>query len=155
LNSVAAADLIPPGATLVDVGSGAGLPGLPLAILRPDLKVTLLESLERRTRFSELAITELRLGARVRVVRGRAEEHQERYGVVTSRAVAPLGRLLGWCEPLMASGGRVVALKGSSVAAELAEADSVVRALGLVAQVRELSTPVVGGQSWALEAWAE
>lgn len=153
LNSVAVASLIPQGANVVDVGSGAGLPGIPLAILRPDLRVTLLESLERRTRFLDLAVSELELGDRVQVVRGRAEEHRERYGAVVSRAVAPLDRLLGWCVPLLGRDGRVLALKGSSVSVEVAEAEATLRSLRLTTRVHELVTPVIGGQSWVLEAW--
>ncbi len=113
LNSIAGASLFPEGATVVDVGSGAGLPGIPLAILRPDLRVTLLESLLRRANFLDLAVEELGLADRVRVVRARAEEHRERYAVVASRAVAPLPRLVGWCAPLMTGGGKILALKGS------------------------------------------
>lgn len=90
LNSVALAPRISSGAAVVDVGSGAGLPGLPLAILRPDLKMTLLEPLLRRVNFLNLAVAELDLSGRVEVVRGRAEEHRARYDVVTCRAVAPL-----------------------------------------------------------------
>ncbi len=77
LNSVAGAALFPSGASVLDVGSGAGLPGIPLAILRPDLRLTLLDSLLRRTSFLELAVSELGLGGRVQVVRGRAEDHSE------------------------------------------------------------------------------
>jgi 16S rRNA (guanine527-N7)-methyltransferase len=153
LNSVAAAPLMPLGSRAVDVGSGAGLPGIPLAILRPDLNVTLLESLERRTRFLEMAVAELSLGDRVRVVRGRAEEHGDRYDVVTSRAVAPAGKLLSWSVPLLAPNGRVIALKGSSVREELGAAASIMRKLRLGAEVHDLEIPFVGGPGWALEAW--
>ena len=106
LNSVAAARLFPTGASVVDVGSGAGLPGLPLAILRPDLTMTLLDSLARREEFLRLAVDELELGDRVSVVRARAEDHDGHYDVVTSRAVAPLSRLVGWCEPLVPNSRR-------------------------------------------------
>ena len=76
---------------MVDVGSGAGLPGLPLALFRPDLKVTLLESLLRRSEFLELAVQELELADRVQVVRARAEDHRGTYQVVTARARRALG----------------------------------------------------------------
>ena len=151
LNSVAIASRIPAGASVVDVGSGAGLPGIPLAILRPDLSVTLLEPLLRRTNFLTLAVDELGLVDRVQVVRGRAEEHRATYDVVTCRAVAPLPRLLGWCLPLVAPGGRLLALKGSSAAAEVADARADLKRLKLQASVLEL--PVAGevGSTWAIE----
>jgi 16S rRNA (guanine527-N7)-methyltransferase len=122
LNSAAISELVPQAAGVIDVGSGAGLPGLPLAILRPDLRVTLLEPLLRRTRFLERAVEELDLSGRVSVIRGRAEEHRRRYEVVTARAVAPLTRLVPWCAPLRQARGAILALKGSSAAAEVASA---------------------------------
>ena len=126
LNSVALAPLIPAGARVVDVGSGAGLPGIPLALARPDLTVTLLEPLARRVTFLDEAVHALRL-ANVTVVRGRAEEGPvvRSLGgadVVTARAVAPLEKLAGWCLPLLRPGGQLLALKGSSAAEELAAA---------------------------------
>lgn len=151
LNSIAAAPLFPTDATVVDVGSGAGLPGIPLAILRPDLRVTLLESLLRRVNFLEVAVEELGLTDRVAVVRARAEEHTGRYDVVTCRAVAPLPRLLTWCLPLVASGGRLIALKGSSAGAELAAAVPVLRKARLVAELHELPVPELSETTWAIE----
>ena len=151
LNSIAGAPLFPMGVTVVDVGSGAGLPGLPLAILRPDLKVTLLESLLRRANFLELAVSELGLEHRVRVVRARAEEHRERYGVVASRAVAPLPRLIGWCAPLVSRGGKILALKGSSATAELSEASTELRKARLAGVVHELAVPGVNEVTWVIE----
>jgi 16S rRNA (guanine527-N7)-methyltransferase len=120
LNSVAVSGLVPTGSSVVDVGSGAGLPGIPLAVLRPDLDVVLLEPLLRRADFLAQTVRELDLGERVRVVRGRAEEHRATYDVVTCRAVAPLGRLLGWTSSLFLPGGQLLALKGSSAADEVA-----------------------------------
>jgi 16S rRNA (guanine527-N7)-methyltransferase len=152
LNSVAAAGLVPEGVTVVDVGSGAGLPGIPLAVLRPDLRVTLLESLQRRVAFLELAVTELGLSDRVRVIRGRAEEHRERYDVVVSRAVAPLPRLLGWCAPLVASGGRLVALKGSSARVELEAARVDLRRAGFTGEVVECPVTGTDEVTWAIVA---
>lgn len=151
LNSVAAASLFPRGASVVDVGSGAGLPGIPLAVLRPDLRVTVLESLLRRVNFLELAVEELGLTDRVRVVRGRAEEHREVYDVVTCRAVAPLPRLVDWCEPLMARSGRLVALKGSSAADELADSAGVLRRRKLRGALHELAVPGTDETTWAIE----
>lgn len=119
LNSAAMSEVIPREVAAVDVGSGAGLPGLPLAILRPDLQVTLLEPLLRRATFLEQAVEELGLGEQVRVVRERAEDHRDKYDVVLSRAVAPLDRLVGWCAPLMAPSASMLALKGQSAADEI------------------------------------
>jgi 16S rRNA (guanine527-N7)-methyltransferase len=135
LNSVAVASLVDREATVVDVGSGAGLPGIPLAVLRPDLRVTLLEPLLRRVTFLNEAVDELSLADRVRVVRARAEEHQERYVVVLARAVAPLARLVPWCAPLRSPTGTILALKGRSAAAELSAAEPALARTGLVAEV--------------------
>lgn len=153
LNSIALAPLVPDGSRVVDVGSGAGLPGVPLAILRPDLRVTLLDSLARRSEFLQLAVTELGLAERVQVVRARAEEHRSQYEVVVSRAVAPLTRLVPWCSPLLASTGRMVALKGESAGDELAQAQPILRRLALDGSVRELEVPLLGETTWAVEVW--
>ncbi len=103
LNCAVLAELLPEGATVCDIGSGAGLPGLVVAIARPDLRVTLVEPLLRRTTFLDEVVDELGLAGSVEVVRGRAEElHGARtFDVVTSRAVAPLERLLAWSMPLV------------------------------------------------------
>jgi 16S rRNA (guanine527-N7)-methyltransferase len=129
LNSAVVSDLVGPGATVCDIGSGAGLPGLVLAIRRPDLRVTLVEPLLRRTTFLDEAVRDLGL-TNVEVVRARAEElHGARtFDVVTSRAVAPLDRLAGWSLPLVRSGGEFLAMKGSSVQAELDSAAKIIRA---------------------------
>jgi 16S rRNA (guanine527-N7)-methyltransferase len=138
LNSAALSQLIPSSADVVDVGSGAGLPGLPLAILRPDLEVTLLEPLLRRSTFLDEAVAELGLGERVRVVRARAEDHRDRYRVVTARAVAPLPRLVLWCNPLRDPDGQILALKGASAADEVRTAGTALRSAGLRAEVLQL-----------------
>lgn len=121
LNSAVLAEAIPQGATMCDIGTGAGLPGLVVAIARPDLSVTLVEPLLRRTAFLDEVVSELDL-AHVTVVRGRAEDlhGQETFDVVTSRAVAPLDRLLGWSMPLVAATGALVAMKGQSIHEEIA-----------------------------------
>ncbi|OLF18301.1 16S rRNA (guanine(527)-N(7))-methyltransferase RsmG [Actinophytocola xanthii] len=121
LNSAVVAERIDSGARVVDVGSGAGLPGIPLALARPDLDLTLLEPMARRVAWLEEVVGAL--GLTVRVVRGRAEEpgiKQRRAGadVVIARAVAPLDRLWGWSAPLLRQGGRLLALKGESAEAE-------------------------------------
>jgi len=126
LNSAAVAEAVPDGARVVDVGSGAGLPGIPLALARPDLSLTLVEPMARRVEFLEEMVAELALpdGASWRVVRGRAEERSVGSAVgpvdvVTARAVAPLPRLVAWCRGLMRPGAQLVALVGSRALAEL------------------------------------
>lgn len=131
LNCAVLGELLPQEATVCDIGSGAGLPGLVLAIARPDLRITLVEPLLRRTTFLDEVVSDLSLGDRVEVVRGRADDlHGQRtFAVVTSRAVAPLVRLLGWSMPLVAPTGALVAMKGSSVREEIDEARAVWSAL--------------------------
>jgi 16S rRNA (guanine527-N7)-methyltransferase len=121
LNSAVLGEAIPGGSSVCDIGTGAGLPGMVLAIARPDLEVTLVEPLLRRTTFLEEVVTELGLD-RVAVVRGRAEDLHGRatFDIVTSRAVAPLERLMGWSMPLVAPAGALVAMKGRSVHEEIA-----------------------------------
>jgi 16S rRNA (guanine527-N7)-methyltransferase len=149
LNSAALAELIPRDAAVVDIGSGAGLPGIPLAIVRPDLRVTLVEPLERRVRFLIETVDGLRL-TNCRVVRGRAEDVVAECGgadVVTSRAVAPLHRLVLWSAPLARDGGMVLAMKGESAHDELRRDRAAVVAAGLVdAAVLEL-VPRAAGES--------
>ncbi|WP_246277985.1 16S rRNA (guanine(527)-N(7))-methyltransferase RsmG [Phytohabitans rumicis] len=132
LNCAAVTELIPPRASVVDVGSGAGLPGIVLAVARPDLTVTLVEPLARRTAFLAEVVTALDLERTVTVVRARAEECVGRSpaDIVTARAVAPLDRLTGWCLPLAALGGRLLALKGESAADEVAEHRDAIGRLG-------------------------
>ena len=123
LNSAVLSEVVPHRATVCDVGTGAGLPGLVLAIARPDLTVTLVEPLLRRTTFLDQVVDELGLH-HVTVVRGRAEDLHgaATFDVVTSRAVAPLERLLGWSMPLVAPTGALVAMKGRSVEEEISSA---------------------------------
>ncbi|MEV2278504.1 16S rRNA (guanine(527)-N(7))-methyltransferase RsmG [Nocardiopsis sp. NPDC049922] len=123
INCAVVEELLPEGAEVVDIGSGAGLPGLVLALVRPDIRVTLLEPLLRRTVFLNEAVEILGL-ANVEVRRGRAEEaHGELYtDFVTARAVAPLARLAGWALPLLRKDGSLLAMKGEQAEAELATA---------------------------------
>ncbi|MDO5677199.1 MAG: 16S rRNA (guanine(527)-N(7))-methyltransferase RsmG [Propionibacteriaceae bacterium] len=145
-NSLALVDAIPQGVDVADIGSGAGLPGIPLAIVRPDLRVTLIESLQRRTDFLELAVEELGLEDRVTVVRGRAEEVKDRFDVVTCRAVAPLDKLLRWTTPLFAPDGALVALKGASAEEEIRKAAKLLKANKQTAAIIELqAAPGVEG----------
>ena len=134
INCAVMAEMIPIGASVTDVGSGAGLPGIVLAVARPDLTITLVEPLARRTAFLSEAVTALGLDPTVTVVRGRAEDlaggPPAAADVVTARAVAPLDRLAGWCLPLAAIGGRLLALKGASAAEEVAEHRDAIGRLG-------------------------
>jgi 16S rRNA (guanine527-N7)-methyltransferase len=125
LNSAAVAEAVPEGAHVVDVGSGAGLPGIPLGLARPDVRVTLVEPMARRIEFLEEVLPELPGNdGRWRVVRGRAEDRAVAgavgpVDVVTARAVAPLPRLVAWCRGLMRPGTQLVALVGARALEEL------------------------------------
>lgn len=147
LNCAALTDLLPFGARVVDVGSGAGLPGVVLAVRRPDLRVDLVESLQRRTDFLSAVTAELGLEDMVRVVRGRAEDQVVIDQVapaqwVTARAVAPIDRLVRWCLPLLEPGGCLLAMKGRSAPEELAKHNgSIRRAGGRDARVVECRVP--------------
>ena len=122
LNSIALESLIPEGCRVADVGSGAGLPGIPLAILRPDLEMTLIEPMLRRSNFLTEAIDELGLDDRVSVVRGRAEDADLHVDVVVSRAVAKLATLINWTADLIVDSGSLLALKGQSADDEVVKA---------------------------------
>jgi 16S rRNA (guanine527-N7)-methyltransferase len=133
LNSAVLGELVPEGCQVLDLGSGAGLPGIPLAIARPDLAIVLLEPMARRIAWLHEVVAELDLG--VSVYRGRAEESWVRdelsgNDVVTARAVAPLGRLTEWALPLVAPGGRLLAVKGARAEDEVARDVGAVRAAG-------------------------
>ena len=126
LNSAALAALVPDGASVVDIGSGAGLPGIPMLIARPDLRMTLLEPMARRVSFLEEAVQTL--GVEARVMRGRAESFPPAsVNVVVARAVAPLAKLATWALPLLRPGGMLLALKGESATTEIAAAASVLK----------------------------
>ncbi|WP_067975188.1 16S rRNA (guanine(527)-N(7))-methyltransferase RsmG [Nocardiopsis trehalosi] len=123
MNCAVVEEVIPEGADVVDIGSGAGLPGVVLGLVRPDLAVTLLEPLLRRTVFLRECVELLEL-TNVTVHRGRAEEVKAdlRADIVTARAVAPLPRLAGWALPLLRKGGSLLALKGEQAETELEDA---------------------------------
>jgi 16S rRNA (guanine527-N7)-methyltransferase len=125
-------ELLPERGLLVDIGSGAGLPGVVLAMLRPSLQVTLLEPLLRRSIFLEECVAELGL-PNATVVRARAEEKSAapiKADVATARAVAPLDRLAGWAARLLRPGGELLAIKGQSAEEEIAAARPVLSRLG-------------------------
>lgn len=135
LNCAALGELVDDGETVADVGSGAGLPGIPLALVRPDVRVTLVEPLLRRAEFLREAAVELDLP--ITVVRGRAEDRAVRaevgaVDVVTSRAVAALDKLTKWSMPLLRDGGRMLALKGERAAEEIVEHQRALSSLGAV-----------------------
>lgn len=156
LNCAVLTDLVPVGARVVDVGSGAGLPGLPMAIRRPDLSIDLVEPALRRTDFLTGVIADLGLTAAVRVVRGRADEAAVTAAVggtewAVARAVAPLDRLVRWCLPLLAPGGRLLALKGAKAEAELAEHGRLIDRLGASpVGVERVGEHVLGEPTWVV-----
>lgn len=141
------ANLVPAGATVIDIGSGAGLPGVVWALVRPDLRITLVEAKARRCEFLAEVIGELDLGDRLTVRRGRAEDLAGRLSadVVTARAVAPLDRLLAWASPFLNRNGRLVALKGESADSELCSARHRLAESGMVGRVE------VVGEQWLSE----
>ena len=135
LNSAAIAELIEPGSRVIDVGSGAGLPGVPLAIARPDLRVTLVEPMLRRTDFLEEVVAIL--GIPIAVTRGRAEDAGVRTRLagadtVVSRAVADLAKLTRWGMPLLRPGGRMLSLKGDRAAEEVTVSGPEMAGLGAI-----------------------
>jgi 16S rRNA (guanine527-N7)-methyltransferase len=131
VNCAVVADLMPESGTVVDIGSGAGLPGVVLAMLRPGLDVVLLEPMLRRVVFLNECVQSLEL-PNVQVLRGRAEDMSGdlQADVATARAVASLDRLLLWSSGVLRPGGTLLAIKGSNAEAELADANPVLRRLG-------------------------
>ena len=140
LGSAALAELVPPGTTVVDVGSGAGLPGIPLAMARPDLEVRLVEPMQRRVTFLTEVVAEL--GLSITVERARAEDlRKESVRMLTARAVAPLDRLLPLTLPALRPGGQLLAIKGQRAAEEIASAQSILRRWpGTTAEVATVGT---------------
>lgn len=133
LDSLTALPYLPFGARVIDVGTGAGFPGMPLAIARPDLSVTLLDAREKRVAFLNAALARLK-GVRAEAVHARVEifarEHPEAYDIAVSRAVAPAPVLLEWMLPLLRIGGRCILWKGPAIEKELQEARRVSVLLG-------------------------
>lgn len=128
------AEIIPENALCADVGTGAGFPGVPLAMLRPDIHMTLIDSLKKRLTFLD-EVTEMTGLSNCETVHSRAEDHaksgnREKYDIVLSRAVSRLATLTELCLPLVKVGGKMVALKSRSAEEELAEAQKVIELLG-------------------------
>ena len=135
LNSAAVAELLDPNERIADIGSGAGLPGIPLALARPDLRLTLIEPLLRRSEFLREVADDL--GLEIAIVRGRAEDRSVRQqagemDAVVSRAVAALDKLTKWSVPLLRPDGRMVAIKGERAEDEIREHRRVMASLGAV-----------------------
>ena len=130
LNSAVVAELVSPGQTVADVGSGAGLPGIPMALAQPRAHFTLIEPMERRSDWLKRVVQDLEL-TNIRVHRARAEEVAEVFDVVTARAVSALPNLLRMCVPMTKHGGEVIALKGSKAAEEIQDAKKLQKKLGI------------------------
>jgi 16S rRNA (guanine527-N7)-methyltransferase len=131
LNSAVVAELVSPGDKVADVGSGAGLPGIPMAIARPGAEFVLIEPMERRSSWMLEVVEHLGL-KNVRVLRSRAEDVTEQdFDIVTARAVAALDKLLKMCVPLLKPGGALIALKGSKAAEEIANSKKLEKKLGI------------------------
>ncbi len=155
INSLSISDFISDGVRVCDVGSGAGFPGLVLAIARPELEVTLVESMERRTEWLRYAIDTVGV-TNVEVIRARAEELHgvKQFSVVTARAVAALDTLLRWTWPLVSPGGRVLAMKGERAYDEVRGAQKVLRRFAAVAEVHDVASPLDGSVTNVVEVRA-
>ncbi len=135
LNSAAVNELLGPDERVADIGSGAGLPGIPLALARPDLRLTLIEPLLRRSEFLREVVEDL--GLKITIIRGRAEDKAVRQeagemDAVVSRAVAPLDKLTRWSVPLLRAEGRMIAIKGDRAEQEIQQHRRVMASLGAV-----------------------
>ncbi|MDR1798274.1 MAG: 16S rRNA (guanine(527)-N(7))-methyltransferase RsmG [Bifidobacteriaceae bacterium] len=145
VNCGAVAGLVPAGASVIDIGSGAGLPGIVVALMRRDVKVELVDSMLRRTVWLEEAVAALELG-NAAVTRARAEElaGRRQAGAVLSRAVGSLDHLARWCGPLLAPGGVFLALKGQGAQEELEASRAALERRRLVAAAVVELAPVAG-----------
>ena len=145
VNCALLATALPHDARVADIGSGAGLPGLVVGLARPDVRMTLVEPLLRRTTFLEEAVADLGLdNVVVRRDRADALHGRETFDVVTARAVAPMDRLLGWCMPLVSPTGSLIAMKGDSAEEEIEGSRSVLAELGCAAPIIEvIAAPIV------------
>jgi 16S rRNA (guanine527-N7)-methyltransferase len=135
-NCIPITTILPENVRLVDIGSGAGLPGIVIALARPDLKVSLVEPLQRRVDFLNEVVTEL--GIPVEVIRGRAERVKKQFEIVTARAVAPLEKLINISWHMIPKGGSLMAMKGESAAEEIA---STTLKKGSTAELHEITLP--------------
>jgi 16S rRNA (guanine527-N7)-methyltransferase len=135
-NCIPITTILPENVRLVDIGSGAGLPGIVIALARPDLKVSLVEPLQRRVDFLNEVVAEL--GIPVEVIRGRAERVKKQFEIVTARAVAPLEKLINISWHMIPRGGSLMAMKGESAAEEIA---STTLKKGSTAELHEISLP--------------
>ena len=135
-NCIPITTILPENVRLVDIGSGAGLPGIVIALARPDLKVSLIEPLQRRVDFLNEVVTEL--GIPVEVIRGRAERVKKQFEIVTARAVAPLEKLITISWHMIPKGGSLMAMKGESAAEELA---ATTLKKGSTTELHEISLP--------------
>ena len=135
-NCIPITTILPKNVRLVDIGSGAGLPGIVIALARPDLKVTLVEPLQRRVDFLNEVVAEL--GIPIEVIRGRAERVKKQFEIVTARAVAPLEKLINISWHMIPKGGSLMAMKGESAAEEMA---ATTLKKGSTAQLHEISLP--------------
>jgi 16S rRNA (guanine527-N7)-methyltransferase len=135
-NSLSITTIIKEGVRVADIGSGAGLPGIVIALARPDLKVTLIEPLQRRVDFLNEVVSQLEIP--LEVIRGRAERVKKQFEVVTARAVAPLEKLIQISWHMIPKGGHLLAIKGEGAADELA---STQLKKGASAKIHEISLP--------------
>nr|WP_300341318.1 16S rRNA (guanine(527)-N(7))-methyltransferase RsmG [Actinomyces sp.] len=141
VNSAAVVPFLPRQGSVADVGSGAGFPGIVVAFMRPDLEVTLIETMERRVEWLDLVVTELDLD-NVTLRRARAEEIKDRYDAVTARAVANLSKLVRLTSGLLRPGGSLLALKGVKAQQEVDDATYVIKKAKLEpAVIHEVVTP--------------
>jgi 16S rRNA (guanine527-N7)-methyltransferase len=130
LNSAVVAELVPAGVTVADVGSGAGLPGIPMALVQPEAHFTLIEPMERRSDWLKEQVEKLGL-TNVSVLRARAEEVGEVFDVVTARAVKALPQLLQMCVPMTRHGGEIIALKGEKAQLEIDDSKRLMKKLDI------------------------